>query len=491
MKDVRSFALFSTVCVVLAFVLYAWWWSEAPLTTFDTPSYQRVAADIKQLELTRLHQRTPGYPLLLALTNSERTLSSGLFYVTLAAQLASLLILVVLLRTLGLSLLLCRIVLITGLLPPFVAPAVWATTESISTFCVVLAIVSFVLWLTNGRSLAWIVFSLSCVAAAFIRPTYQLLAPVFAVLLAMLFWLDWISCRSFARMWKHMAATVALSFGSLGAWAYVNYVHFGQFDTSTMSANAASSKVATVLEYLPDKYSPLREILIKHRDRLITEPFRQHTGQDYIYRALPEVVSMYKGDELQALNAIKEASVYLIKTKPISYLHDSVKLFGSFWMPNDYDVEPLTHGSGRTASALLQTGINLLFFIQAAVIVGVGLMVLSLRAAKRRILLSSQSTKSFICLYATGLAVTCYTMLISCFAGIGENRYRIPVDLIVIAMTAVGATLWYRMALAILSFAPCVTDYGKPAALPLEQSARRVGSNLAAAEGAARVVTSP
>ncbi len=65
--------------VMVAFVGYDAWWPSAPLNGPDVPSYMRVATDLKDLRLTRFHQRTPGYPLVLLLTGSDQRLTRALF----------------------------------------------------------------------------------------------------------------------------------------------------------------------------------------------------------------------------------------------------------------------------------------------------------------------------------------------------------------------------------------------------------------------------
>jgi hypothetical protein len=79
----------------------------------------------------------------------------------------------------------------------------------------------------------------------------------------------------------------------------------------------------------------------------------------------------------------------------------------------------------------------------------VGALALTARLAGRRLFSSEVAGETVVVLYTISLATVFYTMLISCFAGIGESRYRIPVDLLMIAATMIGFTIWKR-ALAVL-----------------------------------------
>ena len=42
------------------------------------------------------------------------------------------------------------------------------------------------------------------------------------------------------------------------------------------------------------------------------------------------------------------------------------------------------------------------------------------------------------------MATVFYTMLISCFVGVGDSRYRVPVDYIVFATALIGIAIWRR-----------------------------------------------
>ncbi len=225
-----------------------------------------------------------------------------------------------------------------------------------------------------------------------------------------------------------------------------------------MSAMAVSCKVATVLEYLPDEYADLRTGLVKHRDALITKPFHNHTGQDYIYRAMPDLLRMYGGDEVKALRAVKQASVHLIKAKPLTYVHESMKLFASYWMPNDYEVPGLERGVGRAASAIFQFVVNGVFAFQVVVVVGLMFIYVSVRIATGQPdwWPLAERDKELACIYLTSLAIVLYTMIISCFMGVGDNRYRTPTELLILANTAIGFTLWGHSARA-LSVQVCRT----------------------------------
>jgi hypothetical protein len=440
-------AILATMTALIAFAGYAAWWPNAPISTSDTPSYMRVAADLKHLSLTEFHQRTPGYPLLLLLTGSEQAPTRTLFYATLGIQLVAVLMLGFLLYRLGISRKLTVLFFLIALSPPYIAPSAYAMTESASIFAVMAAFLAAVLWLSGRKWIFLLLFAIAATYAAFVRPTFQMMVPVMGVALLAAHWAGWTAGFRLRRLLASLLIAGALTFSGMGAYSLLNYRRFGHFDTSSMSANSFSSKVASVLEFLPDQYAPLRTVLVKHRDNLITEPFRNHTGQDYIYRAMPDLLKMYGGDRIKALDAVKQASIYLIKAKPFTYVHESMKLVASYWMPNDYDVRGLDHGPGRAASALVQVTVSGVFLLQTIVILGLVLVYVTARIAAR----GSEpwpldnNDKLLVAIYLMGLAVVIYTMLVSCFMGVGDNRYRTPTEFIIFINIAIGFTLWGRI----------------------------------------------
>ena len=377
-------AVIAILVALVAFIGYCAWWPAAPINNADVPSYMRVAADLRELRLTRFHQRTPGYPLVMLLTGSDQSLTRALFHTMLGAQLLAALVMAYLLTRLGVSRKLTFVSFTIALLPPYVAPSAYAGTESVCTLSIVVAFASLVLWIQSGRPGLLALFAIAAAYTAFIRPTYQMLVPTIAMTLLGVYWAGWTGRLRLGNLVLSMALASAVTLTSLGAYAYLNYLRFGQWDTSSMSARAFSSKVATVLEYLPDEYAELRTVLVKHRDSLITAPFGDHTGQDYIYRAMPDLLRMYNGDEVKALSAVKKASVYLIKAKPFTYVHESMKLFASFWMPNDYDVPGLERGLGRAASSIFQFVVNAVFLLQVLVVLGLMFLYASVRISSDR-----------------------------------------------------------------------------------------------------------
>ena len=87
---------------VIAFWVYATLWPSAPITVSDTGSYLRAAQDLSDFRINELHDRAPGYPLLLLLTASSKSPNRALLFLSLSLHFASIWLLAGLLYRAGL-----------------------------------------------------------------------------------------------------------------------------------------------------------------------------------------------------------------------------------------------------------------------------------------------------------------------------------------------------------------------------------------------------
>ena len=325
--------------------------------------------------------------------------------------------------------------------PPFVEWAAQMSTEMLSEFLVVLAFVLLVAWLATRWTAMLAGYAVAMVWAAFTRPTFQTATLLVAGFI--------FACHYFGllrmplrRLIVSLAVTVATSLCSLGAYSMVNYVKFGYFGTSILPAYVLTLKVVGVLEFLPDREAEVREILVRRRNALMVDPSSDHTGQNYIFRALPELTALFHGDKVQALKKVQELSIELIKAKPMSYLNECTRAIGGYWLPNDGPLSTSTRAA-RIVWDAVQLSMVSLFFLQAAALAGAALFWLP--SHSRRPVRSAGTGGSLaICAYIIASALIWYTMFISCFAAIGLARYRMPTDILILFVTILGFDLWHR-----------------------------------------------
>ena len=439
----RSEILIVLGLFLAAFVVYSLAWPGAPVMTLDGPSYMRLAQDIRNFSLRELPLRTPGLPLLLILTGSAEHVNRWFFDLSLLLHFTGIALLAYLLRVFRVPGKLVLPVIVLGLLPPFVEPAAYVASEAASQCTLLMVFVSVVLWLMKPRRTLFAVVSVGLPLTAMVRPTYELLVVLLIGCLGAGYAFGLFPQVSRGRMALLMAVSAVLTFGTQVAWSTVNYARFGYFGTTRMLPIALSIKTEDVLEFLPPEYADLRRILIPYRDQNLTEPFRDHTGKDYIYRAMPAVLKHYGGDLTAATIHLKAAFLYLAKHKPMSFLSNGLKTLGLVWMPNDCELCG-SNFAVRGLTALLQIGVEAVFLLQALALVGAGLIYAPARPITRGQgrTFGGRIERTRVWAYGFGVAIVIYTLGLSCLMGTGEPRYRQTVDLLMIGLCALGYAIW-------------------------------------------------
>ena len=428
-----------------AFVAYALIWPQAPLQSLDSPTYMRLAREIKAGNITELPLRTPGFPILLILTGSEAEPTRLLFYVSLFLHFTATGLLAYLLYRLGIDRRLILAMVLIASLPPYLEASAFADSDNLCGFMVVVTMVSAAFWRMSGRrTLLWI-FAAGALATALVRPTYQFLvlamaAAVFAAHLAGIG-----KGGSLLKLTKAMAVPILVSVCGLGGYAAYNYARFGYFDVSAMTPYTLSTKTASFVECLPDEYSDIRQILMQHRDRELLTPFEDHTAQKYIHRAMPEIIQLFGNDQVRALLAVKRANIYLISHRPMSYLIESLKSLTTYWLPMEYGLSNGDSAVLRAFWAALQMAVVFLLLSLAIVMAGGAAIYLGLRIWIRLSPSLLPRTTNQLVTYLLGMTIIGYSALISCFAGMGIPRYRVTSNLVILACCLLGLTLFWRL----------------------------------------------
>jgi len=445
-RPARADTLAVLALLSAAFIVYSVFWRQAPLMLPDSPTYMSLARDIEHLHLSHLPSRTPGYPLLLLLTGSEEKPTRSLFYSSLALHLSAVAMLAYMLYYIGIAR--TAVLLFVGLsiLPPYVEPSAYVMSETLCQFTLVLSFTSLLYWLFTQRLVFFWTFAGGATYTALVRPTYEILVPLLAICVLGCFYLGgtfWPSRRRILFCFGFALLLVAIA---LGGCTYLNYVRFGYLGTSSIDALTLSHKTVPVLEYLPSSFEPLRSLLIKYRDQLLVTPFDDHVALHYIHRTLPDARRLFGGDEVQAIKAIRQANIYLITHKPMSYLNECLKLLCPYWMPTDYPLANWQSGRLRIFWALTQALVILAFLLQATALAGLVLLYASTRifSPAQTQTIDEEGIK-LLCTHTLGTAVIVYTFLVSCFLGNGVTRYRAPTDLLIIAACIIGFAIWKRV----------------------------------------------
>jgi len=443
-KTFLGLSSFVAVICLVAFLasglLYARLWPDAPVVTNDTQLYLQLARDMSDGHIDELSDRTPGYPALLLLSGSHETPTLALFYIQLVLHFFSIYLGLVLLHQLKVGRMWQFLFLFVSLLPMYAEKAGYALTENFTQFLLVAGVVGLILWLRSGRW-GWLILSGGALAwAGITRPTYQILGVGFGVALALLAFLpSWREHRN--RALTSAGVLIVLSALLVGGLIQYNASHFGFAGLTPLSGLNLSAKTARVLERLPDSYSPVREILIKHRDEGLVKPGSAHTGAGYIWEpaTINELESVTGMDRIQLSHYMTGVNLYLIRAAPLEYITEVGYAFVTYWFPANNNLANLDSRLVQLLWSLIHFLFLGFFLAQALLSIGFAVLLLILPKSNRSDFVSQiPEAWSVGNLFLFGYAVVALTAAASTVIQSGDARFRVPTDMLIWLVAIVG-----------------------------------------------------
>jgi hypothetical protein len=326
-------AVWYSLMILAACVSYSILWREAPVRQGDSSQYLEVARDLADGRIDALHDRTPGYPLLLVVTGSAVQPTRALFFASLLLHFASIWLLATVLHSSGVRrgwLLTFAAVL---LLPPYVEPAAYVMSENLAQFTLVVGFACLVLWCSQ-RTAVWLVASTVAFGySAVTRPANQALTPIICLCLLLM---PLAIPRTHLRRGDAARAGTALLAGTLlivGAVSVANYVRFDYFGLTPMSGFHLSTKTMPFVERLPDRYATVREILIRERDSELTKRGGLHTGSQAVWAVRPQLQAATGLSQPQLSAYLFKMNIELIGRAPVEYLQEVMRSASGYWFP--------------------------------------------------------------------------------------------------------------------------------------------------------------
>jgi hypothetical protein len=430
---------------VFALGFYLLAWPDAPIIEGDSPQYLQVSQDLEDFKLDALHDRAPGYPMLLVLTGSSRGPGRTLLVVSLLLHFVSIAVLAGVLRACDLPRSWILVFCCLLLLPPYVEPAAHVMTENLAQFALVSALGCIVAWFVQGRRWLLAAASVFIGFAALTRPTYQALAVVLGA--------GFLVCPAALRppgctRSRIVKAAVPLCAGTmlmLGLVSWANYRNLGYFGVVPTAGIHLSTKTMAFVERLPDEYGAVREILIRERDAQLTKRGGTHSGTQTIWTARSQIAAVTGLSQAQLSSYLVRMNLTLIRRAAVEYLEEVARSLAVYWFPPAGAQAAMHSPVLRWVWALLHVAVVLALFCQLVVLTGVGLLrasasVAGLVTAGAGVQLTATRTQMFA--YAVTAAIVFYTMFLSCLLDIGEVRQRRPTDVLLLLMVFVAGHVW-------------------------------------------------
>ena len=448
-RSVAGLPLHTAVVFVLLFAaalaIYTALWRQTPAIDGDTPQYQEVARDLVNGRLETLHDRSVGYPLLLAVTGAADAPTWQLLVVSLCLHFASIWMLARVLLAAAVS---RRWVVAFGvllLLPPFAEPAAWVMTENLAQFMLVAGFTCLVLGFSPARIGLLAAASLAVGYAALTRPVYQALACGLAALVLALP----AALRGLQIAYRDtIRAAVVLVAGSsiiLGGMSYVNFVKFNYFGVVPSLGFHLSTKTWALYERLPDEVAAVRDILVRGRNAELAKRGSAHTGTQTIWEVRPELEAATGLSKPQLSSLLLKWNLWLIRNAPLEYLLEVARSMATYWFPAATPLASMHVTALRWLWTTLHAAWVSGFFLQIIVLTGVAVFSASRSRAGQRAPLAvpwAGITVFQSIAWIIPAAIVVYTMLLSCFIDIGDPRQRRPTDVLVIFLCVLGAHVW-------------------------------------------------
>ncbi len=432
------------VAFAIALTVYLAAWPDAPFQDGDSPQYLAVARDLADGRLDTLHDRTPGYPALLVLTGSAEQPSRWLVVVSLLLHFVSIWLLARLLHAAGVARAWMLAFGVALLLPPFVEPVAYVMTENLAQTALVVGLFALVHGHTTGRVGWTLAASAAFALGALTRPAYQALGFVLAVCVLVAARGATRDDGATRRAWTS-AVALALGFAVLvGAYASFNKRRFGYFGVTFSIGFHLSTKTMGFVERLPDEHAVVREILIRERDRQLTQRGGYHTTTQTIWSVRDELQAATGLSRPKLARHLLRLNLFLIGKAPLEYLQEVARSAAVYWFPAA--TRPASFGARvfRWAWVALHAGVVLMLFLHLVGLAGLGLIRVSFGSAGAGGAAVLCPTALQALAYTLAGAIVFYTMALSCLLDIGDPRQRRPTDVLIVFMCVLGAHVWHR-----------------------------------------------
>jgi hypothetical protein len=427
--------------LVLYLAFYGGLWRGAPAQMADTRKYQEVAQDLADGRLDRVHYRTPGYPVLLALTGSAEHPTRALYHAGLLIHFAAVVLLRRELDAVGVGRSLGRTFVAVSLLPPFVEPAAMALAENLTGGVLGVGLACVARWLRGGPTGVLALGAVLLAYSGLTRPTYQVLGVALAGLLGLAAALPALRNRGSGQGRRLAAGAVVLAGVNLavvGGFVAYNFARFGYLGVTPALGHVLTTKTALRVEDLPGSYGRVRSMLLERRNRDLIQG-ESHTASQYFFGIMDRVQAETGLEDIAFSRYMLRLNLTLILKRPLAYVHQVGVALVSQTLPSSSRFANFGRGSVQLFWAVLHYALLVAFLAPLTVLVGLGLFTLS---GGRLAAPASPPSTAALLIYAAATFTILYSVAITAILDVGKPAQRTPVDVLAVFATVLGVGLW-------------------------------------------------
>lgn len=304
----------------------------------DSEGYFELAERLLHLNLTDYNgERTPGYPLLLCITNIIPAFTAGIQLCMGVASLVLIYKILVLLRINVKTAL--SITLLLSLYIPSLFFELAILTESLTTLCLITIfyLLLRIIFIDRPKLKDYLLLALLCLYLVVIKPFY-----IFLPFLLILFLL--LNNLSFDTI-KKSILIVLLPFIFFVSWSYLNKINTGYFVSTTFYGINIAQTCVSFAEKTTDEYKEIGEIYAKYRD---TDSLNDKEMAMTIWAAYPELEEKLGLTGPPLSDLLYKYGIATIKKNPAAYLKQVFISWKDFWKTTLY-WEPDDNTIGKDA----------------------------------------------------------------------------------------------------------------------------------------------
>ena len=429
----KNALILALVILLIALASYLYIWRDAPYLLKDSAGYMQVAQNLVSGNLSGIQDRVPLFPLLLLLTISFEQPNFLLYIVQLVSYFICVFIVFKILTD-ELPVGFAYLYLIFSILPPLVEATAQVMTEALTTNLILLIFICLYELVKTRKLIFAFGIGIFSGALALTRPTFELMP----ILLLIVFICILLLAKE-KKKWVVQALVSMLSCSVIiGGYALYNYLAFDYFVLTPLQGFNLSTRTETYIERIPDDQKVIRDVLLKTRNELmLSEP--THSAVMYIWTAIPRLEETTSLSEIELSKMLQTVNLKLILSSPLSYIVEVGHSMAIYTMPSASEQANFYNNWFQLLWLLLN------YVVLAATLLcvsgAVGILILSSRKSTTTML---KDKLPLFSVYLFCAVIVFYNFCISTFLEVGNPRYRLPTDLLIIIFDLISVYAFIR-----------------------------------------------
>lgn len=429
----KNALILAAAILLIALAAYLYIWRDAPYLLKDSVGYMQVAQNMALGNLSEIQDRVPIFPLLLLLTNSFEQPNIILYIIQLVSYFIFVFIVYKILVD-ELPVGFAYVYLLISILPPLVEATAQVMTEALTTNLILLIFICLYELVKTRKFIYALGSGVFSGALALTRPTFELMP----ILLLLIFVCISLLAKEKKKWVLHSIVSILSCSVIIGGYALYNYLAYDYFVLTPLQGFNLSTRTETYIERIPDDQKTIRDVLLKTRNELmLSEP--THSAVMYIWTAIPRLEEATSLSEIELSKLFQSINFKLIVGSPLSYIVEVGHSMAIYTMPSASEQANFYNNWFQLLWLMLNYVVLAATFV--CVCGAMGILILSSQKSTTAML---QNKLPLFSIYLFCTVIVFYNFCISTFLEVGNPRYRLPTDLLIIIFDLISVYAFIR-----------------------------------------------